>query len=132
MGKEWRYDSGNWWIICDVCARKVKATEAKHRWDGFIVCPEDFEERQPLDFLRSSADKIRVDFVRLPVDEFLPEQCSVQGRHAYPLFAVAGCTIAGYTVYSPEGLLEEFICSPTGRLAKADSGSADCATIGQD
>jgi hypothetical protein len=133
MGKEWKYDSGDWWLACDVCAKKIKASDAKHRWDGYLVCPEDYEERHSLDFIRARSDKIRVPYIRLPVDEFTDELlCTIPGRHAYPLFAIAGCMIAGFNVYSPEGLFTDFICTPEGRLAKADQGTADCATIGLD
>ena len=58
------YNSGQWNILCDVCNKKIKASEAKQRWDGFIVCPADFEERQPQDFVRARQDKISVPFSR--------------------------------------------------------------------
>lgn len=64
MVKNWDYKSGDWWIICDVCSRKIKASIAKQRWDGFIVCPEDYEHRHPQDFLKSRSDKIIVPFTR--------------------------------------------------------------------
>ena len=37
------YIPGSWNVICDSCGKKIKASEAKQRWDGLIVCPEDFE-----------------------------------------------------------------------------------------
>jgi len=60
----WTYDSGQWNVYCDVCKRKIKAGEAKHRWDGFIVCPDDWEPRQPQDFVKAKIDKIMVPFSR--------------------------------------------------------------------
>ena len=54
------FDDGAWNVICDVCSKKIKASEAKMRWDGFIVCPLDFEMRQPQDFVKARADKITV------------------------------------------------------------------------
>lgn len=30
------YTSGQWNCICDVCGKKVKAGDAKQRWDGFL------------------------------------------------------------------------------------------------
>jgi len=47
------YISGQWNVICDVCSKKIKSGIAKKRWDGFIVCPEDFEFRHPQDFVRA-------------------------------------------------------------------------------
>ena len=74
MSKNWNYVSGNWNVICDVCSKKIKASEAKQRWDGFIVCKDDYEQRQPLDFIRARQDKISVPFTRpVPTDTFVPQ-----------------------------------------------------------
>jgi len=65
------YVSGQFNVICDVCGKKIKAGEAKHRWDGFVVCPSDFEYRHEQDFVRARQDKISVPFSRpRPVDVF--------------------------------------------------------------
>jgi len=45
-----------------VCNRKIKSGEALKRWDGLIVCREDYENRQPLDFLRTRQERITVPF----------------------------------------------------------------------
>ncbi len=66
-----KFVSGDWNIICDVCAKKVKASETKRRWDGLIVCKDDYEFRHPQDFLKAKTDKIAVPFVRNPPDVFL-------------------------------------------------------------
>lgn len=58
------YVSGEWNVTCDVCSRKIKAQDAKQRWDGFIVCPADFEHRHPQDFVKAKTDKITVPFTR--------------------------------------------------------------------
>lgn len=44
--------NGQWNVICDVCGFKKKSGEVRKRWDGLIVCEEDFEMRHPLDFIR--------------------------------------------------------------------------------
>lgn len=56
--------SGQWNVTCDVCSKKIKSGEAKQRWDGFIVCPDDYEMRHPQDFVRTRQDKITVPFTR--------------------------------------------------------------------
>ncbi len=56
--------SGEWNITCDVCAKKIKAHEAKQRWDGFIVCGDCFENRHSQDFVKAQTDKITVPFQR--------------------------------------------------------------------
>lgn len=64
------YISGEFNVTCDVCSRKIKAHEAKQRWDGFIVCPDDFENRHPQDFVKAQTDKITVPFTR-PIPEYI-------------------------------------------------------------
>lgn len=69
------YVSGGWNVICDSCGKKIKASEAKQRWDGLIVCPNDFEMRQPQDFVKARQDKITVPFTRpRPTDDFIYTQ----------------------------------------------------------
>ena len=58
------YVSGNWNVICDVCSKKIKASDAKQRWDGLIVCPSDFEHRHEQDYVKARTDKITVPFTR--------------------------------------------------------------------
>ena len=97
------YTSGQWNLICDVCGKKIKAGEAKHRWDGFVVCPEDFEQRHPQDFVRARQDKITVSFTRpRPVDVFTnvpyidtgdAGYCTITGTQAIPSWGIPGCII---------------------------------------
>ena len=66
------YKAGEWNLCCDVCSKKIKASESRKRWDGFIVCLDDMEERHPQDFVRARQDKISVPFTRpRPVDVFV-------------------------------------------------------------
>lgn len=44
------YHHGTYNAICDVCGFKFKALDLKKRWDGAMVCDDDFEERHPLEF----------------------------------------------------------------------------------
>jgi len=62
------FQSGSWNLYCDVCSKKIKASEAKQRWDGFIVCAEDWEPRHPQDFVKAKVDKISVPFAR-PIEQ---------------------------------------------------------------
>lgn len=72
MAGDWTYKPGQWWIICDVCGKKIKSGDAKQRWDGFVVCPSDFEQRHPQDFVKARQDKISVSFTRpRPQDVFV-------------------------------------------------------------
>lgn len=68
-----RFVAGSWNAICDVCAQKYKSSEMKKRWDGLMVCPNDWEPRHPQDFLRSVPDRQAVPWARPETpDVFLP------------------------------------------------------------
>lgn len=66
---------GNWNALCDSCGRKFKALDLKQRWDGLMVCKEDWEMRHPSDFLRVQKEKIAVAFSRPypATDTFVPD-----------------------------------------------------------
>ena len=97
------YISGEWNLICDVCGKKVKANKAKHRWDGFVVCPSDFEYRHEQDFVRAIQDKISIPFTRpRPADVFTNityedtgngAYCTIVSQQAIPSWGLPGCMI---------------------------------------
>lgn len=60
----WR--RGDHWVCCDVCGFEYRASQIRIRWDGMAVCPQDYEERHPQDFLRARKDDPRVWPVRSP------------------------------------------------------------------
>lgn len=96
------YKTGEWNVFCMVCNRKIKSGEAKKRWDGLIVCPEDYENRHPMDFLRTRQERITVPFTsdtsfnqfNGPVYPPYPF-CTQEGASGMPGFAVAGCMRPG-------------------------------------
>ena len=65
---------GDWNALCDSCGRKFKASSLKKRWDGLIVCSEDWEQRHPQDLLRVQREQISVPWSRpYPAeDTFIP------------------------------------------------------------
>ena len=65
---------GDWNALCDSCGRKFKASSLKKRWDGLIVCSEDWEQRHPQDLLRVQREQISVPWARpYPAeDTYLP------------------------------------------------------------
>lgn len=50
--------------LCDVCGFKFKASQLKKRWDGFMVCNDDWEPRNILDFYRTRSDAHILPFTR--------------------------------------------------------------------
>lgn len=49
---------------CDVCGFKYKASEMKKRWDGLMVCRDDYETRHPSDFYKVKNDTHVLPFTR--------------------------------------------------------------------
>lgn len=66
---------GNWNALCDSCGRKFKALDLQKRWDGLMVCREDFEQRHPQDLLKVQREKIAVPWSRpyAAEDTYIPE-----------------------------------------------------------
>ena len=88
--------SGEFNVTCDVCSKKIKAHEAKQRWDGFIVCPDDYESRHPQDFVRARNDKISVPFVRPIPPETFVFVCTLYTLQGRADMGVADCARADY------------------------------------
>ena len=97
------YKSGDWNLICDICSKKIKASVSKHRWDGYITCPECWEPRHSLDFIKVHPDKQYVPFSRprgsdvfvsvtYPINTLT---CTPLGSTSISGFAVAGCSVSG-------------------------------------
>jgi hypothetical protein len=90
MGYKSRYDKGDWVALCDSCGRKFKATKLKRRWDGLMVCPEDWEPRQTQDYVRGRAEKQTPSWTRSePDNTFIPVSNWIAG------IAIAGSAVPG-------------------------------------
>lgn len=89
---------GSWNTICDRCGFKFKAEELRKDWQGLMVCPEDYELRNPQDFIRVPPEHIVPPWTRpRPEDIFVdvPYICTIEGSSALVGQAVAGCAIVG-------------------------------------
>jgi len=128
MSHELIYRPGDWNIICDVCGQKVKASVSRKRWDGLIVCKDDWEVRHPMDFIKTPVDKISVPFSRpRPPDEFL-EVCNQATSSHFAELASADCSQVGRDYgLSGNDLLQDTYCTVLNRRAIADVGTASCA-----
>ncbi len=66
------YRAGDYYVICDVCGFKIRASETRRRWDNLRVCTKDWESRHPQDFVRGRRDRQRVPDPRPePADNFI-------------------------------------------------------------
>jgi len=94
------YSSGQFNVTCDVCSKKIKAGDAKQRWDGFIVCPDDYEQRQAQDFVRARQDKISVPFTRpIPPERFNLILAIVEGDQITVTDSITTSIVPVFTQY---------------------------------
>ncbi len=71
MSWGWEWKSGDHWVVCDVCSKQTRASSIKKRWDGLLVCPDDYETRHPQDLLQVRKEDTSVPFSRTePPDTF--------------------------------------------------------------
>jgi hypothetical protein len=54
--------------FCAKCGAKKKASYLKLQWQGYYVCPEHWEPRQPQDFVRSIREHPEVPWNQDPAD----------------------------------------------------------------
>lgn len=94
MSKEWKFVSGDNWAICDQCGFKYRASTIRERWDGLWVCPEDWEPRQPQDYVEAQQDKIVADIQRPPPEEIFIFACTLVGRQGVSDYGTADCAQA--------------------------------------
>jgi hypothetical protein len=84
--------------VCAECGRKRKASELKKHWQGYWVCPEHWEARQPQDFVRAIPEKITPPWTQpMPADSFVT-YCTMATQTAYPGFGGPGCMKPSYVV----------------------------------
>ena len=87
---------GDWNCICQVCGQKWKSSFIKQRWDGAMVCPNDFELRNPQEFAKAIPDPQPVPFtLPAPQQVYVGPACTPEGMSAIPGLSVPGCMIPG-------------------------------------
>lgn len=96
-GTGW-FKFGSWNADCDVCGQTYKAEDLKLRWDGLRCCPNDWELRNPQDFVRGVPDIQAPPWTRPePADSFVPVfLCTGNGASAIPNYAVPNCLIPSF------------------------------------
>lgn len=86
---------GCWNVVCDVCGFEFKSDELRKRWDGFMVCKDDFELDHPQKYLRVREDKQSVPYVRAEPEDVFLAICTIITRQGVAGFGTAGCATAG-------------------------------------
>jgi len=87
---------GDWNAVCYECGRKRKASTLMRHWQGYYVCPEHWEPRQPQDFVRSLPDVQTPPWSQPPPADLFLSTCTPNGSSAVPGEAEPGCVIPGY------------------------------------
>lgn len=64
---------GDWNALCYQCGRKRKAGEMMRYWQGYYLCPEHWETRQPQDFVRGVPDVQAPPWVQAPGLDGIPQ-----------------------------------------------------------
>lgn len=97
-GKADFLDLGDWNAMCWECGRKFKASTLKRHWQGYWVCPDHWEARQPQDFAKGVPDIQVPPWTQpMPADVFEGGYCTYTGISGIVGAAAAGCAIVGYT-----------------------------------
>src|ERR1035437_354945 len=97
MSHRANYIKGDWLAVCDRCGLDFLGSQLRKEWDGFMVCHDCFEVRQPQDFVRGIVDTQVPPYVRPePQDTFVVEAlCDVEGSTSIPGLAIPGCSVPG-------------------------------------
>ena len=90
--------SGSHNFICDVCGFKFKSTEKKRRWDGLVVCPDDYEVDHPQKYIRVQPDGQPVQDPRPEPEDTFIYVCDLWSSSPMADFGEANCaTVGGHT-----------------------------------
>lgn len=69
------YAPGDFNAVCFECGRKRKGSQLRKHWQGYYVCPEHWEPRQPQDFVRAIPDDMTPPWTQpMPANVFLTQQ----------------------------------------------------------
>jgi hypothetical protein len=126
------WQGGDWNAVCYECGRKRKASTLKRHWQGYYVCPEHWEPRQPQDFVRGVQDVITPPWAQ-PQNDTFTAVCTLDGISATPELAMPGCMIPSRVFqYVPgiPGVYPSF-CTIEGSYCTADFAMAGCATVAE-
>jgi hypothetical protein len=94
------YKAGTWNVTCALCGGKFKSDEVLKRWDGMIVCKDDYETRHSLDFIRAPQEGPPVPFTAPePAPVFIELYCVYPKGIGKADIGAADCAGAGLAVY---------------------------------
>ena len=80
---------GDWNAVCYECGRKQKASTMKRHWQGYYLCPDHWEPRQPQDFVRGTKDTQQPPWTQpMPADVFVAgaPDIPIAQPNEYPIY----------------------------------------------
>lgn len=96
QGKADYLELGDWNVVCYRCGFVRKASWMKRQWQGFWVCPEHWEPRQPQDFVRGMPDVQTPPWTQpMPANVFAT-MCTPNGISAISDQAIPDCAMPDF------------------------------------
>lgn len=96
MGQADYLAGGQWNAICDRCGAKFKSSMLRKSWQGYMLCPADWESRQPQDFVRGISDPLAIPWARPKGAPTFAVFCTPNGSSALPDVAIVDCAVCDY------------------------------------
>ena len=125
MERRPHYRKGEHLFDCQVCGQTFYSSDKRIRWDGAIVCKEDWEPRHPQDFVRSKPDDQTVDHpnnrpaFQYDEDTYLKAQFTIpasadSNKHLY----VDMTSVTNYTIQTGDYLEYDIFYSSDGGVTE--------------
>ena len=90
------YAPGDYNAVCYECGNKRKASTMLRHWQGYYVCPEHWEPRQPQDFVRAIPDVQTPPWAQPEPSYAFAAFCTPNDTTAIADYAAADCAISDY------------------------------------
>lgn len=103
MGRRGRWP-GTWKAVCDSCGFEFPSDELRERWDGFMVCIDDFETKHPLLDIRIRPERIAPPWVRPAGEPLFLHNCNIISSSCYAGLGTADCMRADNIQFTYEVL----------------------------
>ena len=91
---------GEWQAACQVCGWVFPSGDIKRRWDGLLVCKQDYETRHPQDMIKVRGERHFPSFISPEPSEIYQGVCSIVTSSSYADLGTADCMQASVTTYS--------------------------------
>jgi hypothetical protein len=82
---------GNWKVMCHVCGFYYPSGEIKKRWDGLLVCPDDYETRHPQTLRGPHRTEKPPPFISKDTDDSFTGVCDYFGSMGLSGYGTSGC-----------------------------------------